>query len=332
VRLADVAPAPESIRVCGVTIASDQTELRCQEPESDLQKLARLPSLTRLELETAATDLTPLGKLTKLEVLDLSASRLSTLAFLAPLSKLRGLRLRGDFNRATGPKSFVAASQRPTVALEGIERMKSLELVFLAQMTVGDISPLCKLAKLEVLDLSFNVTATTPGVAALQQCTKLAFLNLASWPLTDLAPLSKLEALMKLEMSDVKLLTVEPLATLPGLRNLRIERSTLKDEASLAKLIYLEILDLTGTNLQRYAAALGEHSFHLRVLNLTSTELRDLSPLAKAPVLERLVVGDVAKQAPVQALRRLKPQLTIDVTDTSNMLEEDGFWTWFDPE
>lgn len=325
VQASSSAPAPRpapptvvaQVRVCRREVPQTVTALECDvtRPENDLEAIASLSELRRLQLATDATDLTPLTRLTKLELLDVAAPAARPDP-LVQLQSLVALRYAGHIVRAIGRKGGVPVFdagghvERPLVDLAWIQKLPSLRALALADLRIADLSPLASATRLELLDLGWNVdVASNPlDLAPLNGLASLTALDLRNVAHRDLRPLSGTK-LRQLRVGPIDVASLGPLEALaPTLVDLSIERSKVRDYSALGKLVGLRRLELSGSDIRdgRVLAPLAE----LEALDLGDTRVSDVAAVAKLPALAQLDLTDtpVRRFAPLAAttsLRRL---------------------------
>lgn len=183
---------------------SGSRKLACIDP------LAGFAGLRHLELESldAITDFDCLRGLISLRSLNLSAARLANLRFLAPMLKLRELRLSGRDLSDLGP-------------IGGLDSLEKLDVSFCGNIT--SIDPLASLTGLKELSLSFvgEVMDFSPlaGLVALE-----ALALTGSKHLKDAAALSDLTSLRKLSLDQcLALENVDGVKNLRGLESVALE-------------------------------------------------------------------------------------------------------------
>ena len=193
----------------------------------DIKQLAAVSTLRRLELDKVKpVDLASLTAITALKTLSLHPATCETsdvqhLATFTSLQVLRAPHLTEDFHPLTA-----------------IIRLQELGL---ANARVADLSPLTAFKALRKLTLSFHLVERdlTP-VASLTTLRELA-LDCAVIP--DLSVLTSLVALSRLDLWGSHLESVSPLAALSGLKELRVEKDWVQDQASLTVLTGVTLLN-----------------------------------------------------------------------------------------
>jgi Leucine-rich repeat (LRR) protein len=187
----------------------------------DIEKLANIPTMTRLWLSRSAiTDevFAPVGKLTKLRSIGFTRTVMTDdgLKSLAGLKELRKLNLSGDSTRATPASLSVLAN------LTNLEEL-SLSKWELTDASLQSISGLKKLKKLTF----FGSNVNDAGLAHLKGMTALNELNLEESKVTNagLAHLSGLTNLKQLTLRDTAITDagLTHLKNLKSLEHLRLD-------------------------------------------------------------------------------------------------------------
>ncbi len=353
--------APATVRVCLQEVPQNTTALECDvpRPENDIAAVASLPELRRLQLATDATDLTPLGRLAKLELLDVAAPSARPDP-LVQLQSLVALRYAGHIVRSVGRQGGVPVLdagghvQRPLVDLAWVAKLPSLRALALADLRVADLAPLANVSRLELLDLSWNVSSAKPlDLAPLGGLAGLAVVDVRNVEVRDLRPLSGTK-LRQLRVGPIDVASLGPLEALaPTLVDLSIERSKVRDYGALGKLVGLRRLKLSGSDLRDArvlanlsaleALDLGDTRVSdiaavaklpaVAQLDLAHTPVRRFEPLAAAPALRRVVVGGSSLEPKDRdralAPLRARPELTIHVAAENAVLPFDAtFESW----
>lgn len=245
--------------------------LEIDNPMPDLEGFGPLPELVKLYgLVHTARGFEALAGSPKLRRLSLEDSPIEDLEALPPLPALEGLNIR-----VTGSESPVGLR-----SLAGIGDFPSLDTLRLSRPEVEDLSPLARLPNLRRLYVS-------------------------SGSLTSLSTLPVLEALEELSMVGGELRTLERMPSLPNLTSLSLRSNELRDLEGIPRLPKLEKLNVEGNPLESLEAlapeaAPGEGpsprpeaSDHpllpaLADLDISNTEVSDLSPIRHLPALERV--------------------------------------------
>ncbi|HPD17563.1 MAG TPA: hypothetical protein PLE19_21710 [Planctomycetota bacterium] len=202
-------------------------------------------------------------------------------------------------------------------SIEPIAHVNNLSALFVAHSGTDttSLAPLAHLTGIRTL-----VLRDTPRVDSLKHIARMTNLTHLDITLTGsvrkLDPLASLPHLKSLRLSCPRSLDFAPLATLPALRHLEIETSaSCTDLSSLAALKNLESLAVNGRGAQSdlgFLAALPQ----LRSLRIADTDkLSDLSPLADLRALEVLILRSCAKLHTLRPLTALPKLRRVDIAD-----------------
>ena len=221
---------------------------------SDVSRLQDFPGLMRLNLaNNQISNFAGLGALAHLEALDLSGNQIQDLAGLPAWSALRTLSLA---NNQLGSVEALAAlstlevldvSSNPLLSLTGLDALASLRSLDVSHTQAGNLDLLAVLENLETLRAADAGLASLPGFSS----TVLASLDLSANQLSDLAPLSALNALTALNVEDNLLSTLAPLSGLTALTSLYAGGNQLTDTTALIPLANLNSLGLQENVLSR---------------------------------------------------------------------------------
>ena len=190
------------------------------------------------------------------------------------------------------------------IALTGLEYATELTYLLLFRRQTArdstrsslDLSPLTGLTKLEFLSLQgYRITNISP----LSTLTELIYLSLnRTHDITDLSPLSTLTKLRSLTLTDNDITNLTPIQSLTELRQLVLSsNSKISDISPLSKLINLANLALTGTPItdESFSALLPSFvnfDSPIQVLDaiipagkliISNTDITDLSVLGRFP-------------------------------------------------
>ena len=122
------------------------------------------------------------------------------------------------------------AGGRGIAALDGIERLTQLTVVFLFDNRISDLSPLASLTRVRVLSLDVNRVSDVGPLASL---TRLTALGLDANQVTDVSPLSSLTQLTLLYMNRNRISDVSALASLNQLFILSLDANRISDVTAL---------------------------------------------------------------------------------------------------
>ncbi|XP_067115645.1 vasorin a [Osmerus mordax] len=242
----------------------------------------------------AQDDFTGLGQL---ELLDLSQNELTEVpdGVFQPLSSLRNLDLSSNIISHVSKDSFSGLVQLERLYLHGnsiqsiqaeaFEDLKGL-LELKLQKNHLSVLPSLHLPKLLLLDLSFN-TLPTLGPQDLQT-PHLESLKVSSLELTSLDEelMASLGNLHDLDVSHNKLEEL-PLSlwAAKGLIKLSLAVNPLRElgEKDFRKLVGLQVLDLSGLNIQEFPQTILQHLPRLSQITAAENPFNCLCPLAWFP-------------------------------------------------
>ncbi len=216
----------------------------------DLIPLASLQQLRTLFLvANGLTDIRPLAALINLNTLDLNLNELVDISTLSALTLLRNLYLYGNRISDLRPLSTLTGLRELSLAYNRIIDIGALGLLTTLQNLaiegneIRDAGPLRTLTALNTLDLSFNRVS---DVSALSALPDLRDLRLARNPLdgTDVTALHTLPNLAFLNLDEIVLNGLGPLAGLTRLRYLSFQKASLGNVTPLAALTALQYLYL----------------------------------------------------------------------------------------
>lgn len=196
------------------------------EQPADLERLATLTNLTKLELiidyavkDEPWLDLTPLSRLTRLTWLNLYGCGIKDLTPLQTLTNLTYLRIGGSY----------LANLRPLKFLRNLT-----ELDISSSKSLTDLSPLAALTKLTKLDITGD--SQISDLSPLQGLTELTNLRCWNAKITDISPLASLTKLKYLNLVNNQITDISPLRSLVNLRELYINGNPIKDATPLLTL------------------------------------------------------------------------------------------------
>lgn len=229
---------------------------------SDLSTLMNLPLLEWLDISgNQVTDLRPLMGISRLTYVDASDNAINSTAALSMMNGLKQLYLDNN----------------PIRDFSGLRKVKSLEVLGLSGtgLSDGDMDYLKNLTLLTGLNLEDNEALTGEAVDALQQklatCnisrSKLAYsididghsvlstateLNLSGCGISDIAGLSKLSSLEKVDLSRNAISNLYILQLTDSrfsIRELNLSGNLIEDITPLASLTGVELLDLSNNSI-----------------------------------------------------------------------------------
>lgn len=124
--------------------------------------------------------------------------------------------------------------------------LTQLEILYLKQDGLSDISPLKDLVNLEQLDVSGNHKIA--DIAAVKDMKKLKSLNVSTNGISDLSPVSGLTKLENLNAAKNQIKNLPDMSELTSLTALDLSDNQLEDVTQLSNLVNLEELNLSGNN------------------------------------------------------------------------------------
>ena len=280
---------------------------------SSMEFVRSLPALTRLIAYNypnvaAIQDYAPLRSALALEELVLEGHGLSNIPDLAPLTRLRYLRLGNNpivdaspLSSLTGLLALNLYGTRVS-SLQFLEPLVQLQTLDLSSPAIPVLRPdqfssLRPLVHMQDLNLSGQpIQRASDLVPYLRGMTVLRSLALEYCPLQDGTGLGELTQLATLALSRTSLTSLDFLVSLTNLTTLSlggsIEGPTLPAEAwaKVAALPNLTALNLTGQQLPE-VGFLANHP-KLTALRLDATRVVDVAPLATIRTLAQLFIND----------------------------------------
>ncbi|KAL0220378.1 hypothetical protein RCL1_000232 [Eukaryota sp. TZLM3-RCL] len=148
--------------------------------------------------------------------------------------------------------------------LEGIQLWRGLNVLYLNNTSIDNIS-------------------------LLSSCPQLTKLDLSNTSVTDISPLSMCRQLTILYISHTLVSDISPLASCTELTQLDLSSTSVADISSLSCCVYMTTLHLTSTSITS-VSPLAVCS-DLSLLYLTSTAVRDVSPLSVCTKLKYLDIS-----------------------------------------
>lgn len=160
--------------------------------------------------------------------------------------------------------------------LEIIGSLTKLETLILQDCKISNISALKSLSNIRILDLSNN---TIYDLTALSGMTNLSELYIKNNVVDDLSALANLQAMVKLDVSDNKLIsTLAPLSNLTKLVWLDAGTNSITELGNIGNLQSLSSLSLVSNNLMDISSLAGCSA--LTDLNLSKNQISDISALS----------------------------------------------------
>ncbi len=197
-------------------------------------------------------------------------------------------------------------------SLEDVKLLPNLRTICLAAQQISDISPLSGLPLLEKVEFKHN---RIPDVSALSGLTALASVGINDNPVADLSPLARCRALRCLDLCDVPGYDPAALDRMGNfefldianktdsyahlgarrIRVLKIGYSSIDSLSYLSDVTGLISLEVKHSNLTSLSGI--EVHTELTYLNIAGCAIGDLSPLAKLPALQTLVLSEDMRPA-----------------------------------
>lgn len=247
------------------------------------------------ELDLSASDLSPktlyrnsgaldfeyLEKLKKLKKLNLSGQRLGNVYLLPELPQLEELDLNNN--------NFTD--------LDSLPELPALHTLKMSNNDVYDLNGIERINHLKYLDLSSNAFNDIELAEGLINLVSLIHLDVSSNNLLQLDNFPLLPHLEILDISNCTILTLDSVPQLPKLHTLIVRNHSLYSTYGLSKLIHLQNLDLSISDLTDY---LPEEEFDLndidnllllRKLDLSGLHLKSIINLPLLPDLEILDIS-----------------------------------------
>ena len=220
------------------------------------------------------------------------------------------------YRRATGTTNTIESGLISN--LEGLQFAKGLQVLFIGENVVSDLSPLSGLTRLVSLDLGAN----NDGIRDLSPISRLSNLEqfrCSRCAITDLAPLANLKQLFYLSLSYNRIADLTPLSGLGNLRDIHMNFNEVHDVKPLAGLRNLRVIHMHWNEIEdvKPLAALTD----IRSLRLESNRIKDISSLADLKELRVLSlynnsISDVSAVSELTALFILGLSRN-DITDIS---------------
>jgi Leucine-rich repeat (LRR) protein len=211
-------------------------------PISDLSPLTNCPNLSNLAIRIAdETDVSPLTRLGQLRSFTITDSKFDGSQFKLLPHQLRWL---GLINCEVDSEDLSFVSEFPSLdslylggmpikSLHGIEAATELQVFWMVDTPVCDLTPLTNLEKLWRVDLkSTNVSDLTP----LTGRSKLVQVGLQNTKVRDLSPLASCTKLQEIDLTGTVVETLAPLKGLSSLSRLTLDDNQIDDaEVSVRK-------------------------------------------------------------------------------------------------
>ena len=219
-------------------------------------------------------------------------------------------------------------------SISGLVYADNLQYLNLDGNSIGDLTPLQGLTKLQTLDLDYNdltdnglVTANLAPLSNLTQLeqlnlnncnisdvtglqgigSSLTYLDLSQNEISDIGSLSSLTGLQTLYLSTNQITNITPLIDLTSLTYLNLDNNQISDGAPTGSLTALTDLELDSNQLS--SIGFLQTLTNLQILHLSTNSIVDITPLKYLTDLQDLNLSD--------------NYLT---DDCFQILEENGLW------
>jgi len=223
------------------------------------------------------------------------------------LAQVRLMMLKIDVSR-DGPALVV---RFPNFATQGdleaaapqFKVLQPAKLTFILS-AVHDIAPLHGITSLQNLD--FDYSREIADISSLEQLTKLEVLNSSHTRVSDISSLRNLMQLRVLNLSNTKVEDLLPLSKLSSLQDLNLSETPVANISPFANLLLLKTLNLSVTGVSDLSPLEGLKN--LEQLNLSRTPASDISALAKLASLRELDLSEtyVEDISPLRTLTQLQ--------------------------
>jgi hypothetical protein len=194
-------------------------------------------------------------------------------------------------------------SGRNISQLDGIDKLRNLEVLILRNNSITDVRPLGSLTNLRILNLGYNPIVDLEA-ANFEDLTNLNLIELnldhmvkydqveGTSRLSDIKLLSGFSSLKSLSLEDNHISDLSPLGKLHRLKALNLKENHLSSLAGIETLSNLEIINLRENQLVDISSI--QNLDHLRYLNLHSNEnLEEILPLSGLVNLDTLIMRNV---------------------------------------
>jgi hypothetical protein len=267
-----------------------------------------LDSLKDLRLDnTRVSDLSPLGDLVNLEILSVSGTQTDSLSSVKYLITLKRISFENTKIADLGPLSklenlqLIDADRTLVTSLEPLDSLPALEKVYCDQTPITRSQAnvfMAKHPKVLIIYESQELTSWWAGLSPDWQKIFRGYAKLDPQPTTEQLHQLTLLSQIDIEGNDI-IASLEPLAKLTNLQEIKAGRTKISDITPLSELIDLKILSCTGTRVSsllplKALVKLENLDFsgslidslaglnnleHLQVLQIERTGVDDLRPL-----------------------------------------------------
>ncbi len=189
--------------------------------------------------------------------------------------------------------------------LNGINKLKDLQILNISNTRVKDIVPLrnltsltslrcnhTEISNLSPLRYSYNLQEivahhTNIGdIEILANFDKLKKLNLAYTKVKSIKPIANLKNLQNLNIAGTKVIEIEAVANLTNLTFLNIANTAVYDLHYVENDQFLEVINLSGTKIKDLKSL--QPLINLRIIVCNNTPVSSLAPVNELPKLERI--------------------------------------------
>jgi len=157
------------------------------------------------------------------------------------------------------------------------------------------------------------------SLKGIEHCENLVYLNMALEKISNISPISELEKLEELNLSqNHRIKDITPLKNLTNLKHLVLDENLISDISPLANLVNLEYLELSYNPINSINA-LGNLS-KLKTLYLAKSRqnaegvISDLSPISKCKKLEQLWITGFVNVKDISCLKTLTNIENLNIT------------------
>jgi hypothetical protein len=252
------------------------------------------------------------------------------------------------FNRV-----YQIAKGRALTTLAPLAELRSLSSINVAGNPVRSLAPIVNLPNLRVLDVSDTLVDTVQllvgvkkltslqlnrsqvrDIASLASLPNLKYLDLSGTRVTDLASLARLTALQSLDLTGTHVTNLSPLVSMSALQSLNISATPVTTLQHLCGLsddqafFLFRTATIPGSRLPVYGpfaqtdgSSRPNNLLHLSELNISRTEIEDLSPLLTLPALKSLDISRT-KVRNLRFLSDIPTLLELNITGLPEDIEE----------
>ncbi|AKL96187.1 leucine rich repeats-containing protein [Clostridium aceticum] len=210
--------------------------------------------------------------------------------------------------------TIVIQEDKGITSLVGLEQAKSLEVLWIQNNNIQDLSPLKGLTKLNSLTLSNN---SIESINALKDLNELQTLYIDNNNITDIGALKELNKLETLVISNNNISDIRVLEGKTELKSFEsYGNSGIEDISSLKDSLKLEFLIIVDSKIKDISVL--EDKTNLKHLALIEGDIENIKSLENLRNLEVLLLTD-------NNIKDISPLLPFDIFDTINI---DGNPLW----